>query len=450
VSELVERLGARDVSFFDHPTLARLAGTSSFLELLCAVGVLACALLFLGVLPRTALLVAWASYLSLVNAGFPFTAFQWDLLLVEVLLASALFVVPARIDRFDARVGPSAAGRWLVWLVVFRLMLRSGAVKLASGDPTWADLSALEYHYFTQPLPTVFGWYAHQLPPWVHVASCAVMFGIELVLPFFVFLPSRWARRTAAAGFIGLMLLILVTGNYGFFNLLTIVLAMSLVDDDAWRRVLPARLLAVIERARARTTPTGEVAPPERPEKLGARVRASLAVLLAALGMLGFVAGLLRFESDPLSPIRPFRSVNDYGLFAVMTVDRPEIEIEGSMDGVAWTPYLFRYKAGPLDRAPVWNTPHQPRLDWQMWFAALGSPRENPWLVRLVQRLLENEPRVLALLAKNPFPGAPPRYVRATLYDYQFTTMAEHAETGAWWKREERRAYVPAISRTPE
>jgi hypothetical protein len=337
-----------------------------------------------------------------------------------------------------------------VWLVVFRLMLRSGAVKLASGDPTWADLSALEYHYFTQPLPTVFGWYAHHLPSWVHVVSCAVMFGIELVLPFFVFLPFRWARRTAAAGFIGLMLLILVTGNYGFFNLLTIVLAMSLVDDDAWRRVLPARLLAVIERARARTTPTGEVAPPERPEKLGARVRASLAVLLAALGMLGFVGGLLRFESDPLSPIRPFRSVNDYGLFAVMTVDRPEIEIEGSMDGVAWTPYLFRYKAGPLDRAPVWNTPHQPRLDWQMWFAALGSPRENPWLVRLVQRLLENEPRVLALLAKNPFPGAPPRYVRATLYDYQFTTMAEHAETGAWWKREERRAYVPAISRTPE
>jgi hypothetical protein len=457
VSGLFAMLGERaDVGFFDLPTLVWLQSTSGMLDWLCAVGMTACLLLFVGIVPRIALIVAWASYLSLLNAGIPWTSFQWDLLLVEVLLASALFVPAMRLDRFDGRVEPNVAGRWLIWLVLFRLMLRSGIAKLASGDPTWADLSALEFHYFTQPLPTIFGWYAAHLPWWLDRICCALMFVVELVLPFFVLLPFRWARRTAAAGFAGLMMAIAMTGNYGFFNLLTLVLVMSLVDDDAWRSVLPTRVVAWIDRggSLSATGPTvAAVAAGEVPHAsaaggpLGARMRSGVAILLAVLGMLGFSAGLLGFGFDPIDRLRPFRSLNDYGLFAVMTTKRPEVEIEGSLDGSSWTPYVFRYKIGPVDRAPVWSTPHQPRLDWQMWFAALGSVRQNPWLERLMSLLAENDPVVLDLLAGNPFPEEPPHFVRAVLYDYRPTRLAEQAETGAWWTRERLGLYAPIFVR---
>lgn len=469
VQDLFAALRERgDIGPLALPTLAWLSASSTMLALLCGIGTLASALLFLGVFPRAALLVAWAAYLSLVNAGLPWTAFQWDLLLVEVLLASTLFVPGARIDRFDPREEPSRAGRWLVWLVLFRLMFRSGIVKLASGDPTWADLSALDYHFFTQPLPTVPGWYAAHLPPALTRIACALMLGIELGLPFLIFVPRPWARRTAAAGFGGLMSLIAVTGNYGFFNLLTLVLALSLVDDAVWQRILPARFLrSLADRDEARDAePDGEpdastgecprVPPPPTPTATPARstgsnpsapsampaprIRSALALLLTGLGMLGFASGLgghrLTPSTDPLAALRPFRSLNDYGLFAVMTTHRPEIELEGSADGRRWTPYRFRFKVGPLDRAPVWCAPHQPRLDWQMWFAALDPEYTAPWLQRLMERLVVNEASVLDLLAGNPFPDEPPRFVRATLYEYRPTSLAERARTGAWWRRE--------------
>jgi hypothetical protein len=144
--------------------------------------------------------------------------------------------------------------------------------------------------------------------------------------------------------------------------------------------------------------------------------------------------------------IEPFRIVNGYGLFRVMTKTRPEIIIEGSADGNEWLPYEFTWKPGALDRAPGWVAPHQPRLDWQMWFAALGNYRQNPWFVSLQERLLRNTPAVTRLLERNPFPENPPRYIRARLYEYRFATWAEHRATGNWWKREENGEYLPAIS----
>jgi hypothetical protein len=435
VADLVTRLDAREVSFFEHPTLARFFPTASALKTMAALGVLASSTLFVGVLPRTSLVVAWLAYLSIVNAGFPFTAFQWDILLLEVLVASIFFVSPARFDRKEADPA-NPFGRWVLWLVLFRLMFRSGVVKLASGDPTWANLTALTHHYETQPLPTVFGWYAHQLPETFHRISCAVMFAIELGLPFSIFVPRAWARRTAAAGFASLMLLILLTGNYGFFNLLTLALTLTLVDDGILRRLLPARLTDwLASRPDAAPRPTWEL----QARKYGAGV-------LIAVASLGFVHGLLRTETDPVAWIRPFRSTNDYGLFAIMTTTRPEVEIEASHDGETWRPYRFRYKVGPLDRAPQWNTPHQPRLDWQMWFAALGDYRRNPWLIRLMRRLAARDPAVLALIEEDPFEGeAPPRFVRARLFEYWMTSIEEKSETGHWFRREPRGLYAPIV-----
>ncbi len=434
VSELVARLDQRGTSFFDHPTLARFAPTASFLKLLCVAGVLASVTLFAGVAPHASLLVAWGAYLSVVNACFPFTAFQWDILLLEVLFASLFFVRRGRIDRKPTR--PPAMGRWVLWLLLFRLMFRSGWVKLASGDESWADLTALTHHYETQPLPTVFGWYAHQLPDVVHQASCLLMFAIELGLPLLIFVPGRWPRRVAGGGFVALMVLILITGNYGFFNLLTIALVLPLVDDEAYRRILPTRLLAWLE-----SRPDGPAAPPS-PVTHVSRVLAGALIFLATTS---FVAGLVSNERI-YSSLRPFRSINDYGLFAVMTTTRPEVEIEGSHDGESWRPYRFRYKVGPLDRAPVWNTPHQPRLDWQMWFAALGDYRQNPWLVRLMERLAARDPDVLSLIEEDPFEGeAPPRFVRARLFEYRMTSLEEKGETGHWFHREVRGLYAPIL-----
>jgi hypothetical protein len=144
--------------------------------------------------------------------------------------------------------------------------------------------------------------------------------------------------------------------------------------------------------------------------------------------------------------LQSFRIVSGYGLFRVMTKSRPEIIVEGSADGIEWRPYQFRWKPGDLNRPPGWNAPHQPRLDWQMWFAALSDYRHNPWFISFLERLLENAPQVTNLLATNPFPHEAPRFVRARLYEYRFTTAEEHRATGAWWKREEAGEYLPAVS----
>ena len=429
--ELIARLDRAGVGFFDHPTLAWLGAGNTALHAICAAGVVCALLVTLGVVTPYALFASWLLYLSVVNLGFPFTAFQWDTLLVEATFAS-IFLAPMRvIDRLRDTSEPEPLARWLLWALLFRFMFRSGVVKLMSGDPTWADLSALEHHYETQPLPSVLGWYAYQLPAWAQEASAALMFLTELVVPFLIFVPSRWARRTAAAGFTGLMLLIALTGNYCFFNLLAIGFCLTLLDDDLLRRLrLPFR--------GADVEPRPDPLPP-----LARRIPAGIALALGALVFLtGFGAG-----RSLTAWLDPFRTFNNYGLFAVMTTERPEIVVEGSRDGVVWEPYVFEYKPGPVDRRPLYNQPHQPRLDWQMWFAALGSHRQSPWLRRFMQRLLAGEPAVLDLIEHDPFPDEPPRYVRAVLYDYRFTTFEERERTGAWWHREERGLFAPVLAR---
>jgi hypothetical protein len=304
---------------------------------------------------------------------------------------------------------------WLFRWLLFRLMFFSGVVKLLSADVAWRGFTALTYHYYTQPLPTPLAWYMQQAPEWFQKASAGFLFAVELVVPFLFFAPRR-LRHIAAWLTIALQVLILLTGNYTFFNFLTIVLCMWLFIEaeencKAWRAVT---------------------------------------VGLAAL--IGVLSGLvcLQLFSAPLPPggetvlrvADPLRIVNSYGLFAIMTTTREEIVIEGSNDGVTWKEYEFPYKPGNVYRRPPIVAPYQPRLDWQMWFAALGSYRGNRWFVNLMLRLLEGEPSVLRLFLYNPFPKAPPRYVRALTYSYTFTHFGDHA----WWKREETGTYLPTVS----
>jgi len=365
-----------------------------------------------------------------VSVGWPFMSFQWDTLLLEATF-TALFFVPWRLyDRRAAHPEPNVVARFAMWWLLFRLVFRSGYVKLASGDPTWADLTALEYHYWTQPLPTVLGWYAGQLPAWFQKLSCVAMFVVELAIPFLIWVPRAWARRAAAASIASLMVLIALTGNYGFFNLLTIVLCIPLLDDRLLSRV---PWLAVPPRA------SPEEGPARRIDTAGPAVIVALTAALFFVGTFG--------ERPPrwLGPIYPFATFNNYGLFTVMTTERREIELEGTSDGKTWIPYVFQYKPGAIDRAPAFVAPHQPRLDWQMWFAALGDYRRNAWLADTMRRLLEGSPAVSSLFADDPFADEPPKQVRALIYRYVPTTVEERRDTGDWWQRDERALYAPLL-----
>lgn len=431
IAVLVASAKRAEHSFWQHPSAFWWNSSDEMITAVWIVGVVAAVALSLGLLPRVALVLSWFAYLSFVSLGWPFMSFQWDTLLLEVTF-TAFFFVPWRLwDRLPGHPDPHPIARWAVWWLLFRLVFRSGYVKLASGDPTWADLSALTYHYWTQPLPTVLAWYANLLPTWVHRLSCLLMFVIELGVPFLVFVPHRWARRAAAASIGMLMVLIALTGNYGFFNLLTIALCVTLLDDRFVHRLVPARLL-----------PSG---PDTRQSRWDARPGVAPALIIGITAVIFFMGTFGERVPRWLGPIYPFSTFNNYGLFAVMTTERPEISLEGTRDGETWKPYVFRYKPGPLDRPPVWTAPHQPRLDWQMWFAALGDYRRNMWLSNLMRRMLEGEPTVLELLGENPFQDEPPKQVRAIVRPYRFTTPEEREATGNWWKRGEPGLYAPIL-----
>ena len=365
---------------------------------MCAVAVVA------GYRQRTLLATCLVLWLSICAVGQDFLSFQWDVLLLEAgFLAIFADDSPVRIWLF----------RWLI----FRLMIFSGLGKMLSGDPTWRNLTALSYHYQTQPLPTPVAWYMQQLPFSFQKISTAFTLAAEILVPVLFFAPRR-LRHAGAWITIALQLLVLVTGNYTFFNFLTIALCLFLFME-------PKRV---------------------------ARTRAHAVVSAALVCFIGVASGLLFLElfrvnlppggAAVLHATARLEIVNYYGLFTVMSTERPEIIVEGSDDGANWRAYEFPYKPGNVMRAPPIVEPHQPRLDWQMWFAALGSYQQNRWFVNFMIRLLEGQPAVLRLLQYNPFPKAPPKYIRARVFLYEFTRFGDKA----WWRREDRGLYFPAVS----
>ena len=398
------------------PSLLWLDASDAALKRLCTVGQVAGAALALGIGGRLAAATAWTAYLSFVSAGRDFLRFQWDVLLLEAGLQATL----GRPRRLLAR------------LLAFRLQFESGIAKRASRDVTWRDLSACCYHQETQPLPTPVGWYAHHLPRPVQKMASASTLIIECAVPFLAFGPRR-LRQPAFAILTAFQGLIALTGNYSFFNWLTAVLNLGLVElppSGSFRGDHPVRQTAAAIADAVAATPL---------------------VILGAADLLG------RLRPDGRRPewvqrladaAAPFHAVSSYGLFSAMTTARPEIVLEGSDDGEDWREYEFRYKPGDVRRAPRWVAPHQPRLDWQMWFAALGYP--PGWFPPLVRRLLEGSPEVLALLERNPFPTRPPRFVRALLYDYKMTDLSTRRQTGSWWVRRRLGIYFPASTLRPD
>lgn len=436
-----EQIG--DAAYWRVPTLCWLGCSDAFLQWgLCGGGAVLSVLLILGLTPLPVLALLWLFYLSLTTAGQTFLSFQWDILLLEVGLV-AILLAPATWRLSSPRAGePSRVAHFLVKFLLFKLMFLSGVVKLNSGDDSWANLTALNFHYESQPLPSWTSWYVHQFPEQFQALSIAVVFVIELALPFLIFGPRR-LRHFAAAGTVGFMLLIGATGNYNFFNLLTALLCVSLLDDAFLRRFMLRR-----RRGSSQPHPT-----PRSGFHIRNFVLIPIAVVILSFGIVQIIRGTTQHNIAPgwmrktMRYAAPFRSVNSYGLFRVMTKSRPEIIIEGSDDGITWLEYEFIWKPGDVDRRPSFMQPHQPRLDWQMWFAALNRRRQWSWFRPMMQRIVEGSPEVLALLKTNPFPDQPPRYLRALLYNYRFTTIDERRESGAWWSRELRGLYAPRIAR---
>lgn len=454
-----EHYGGRWAAFPHVPTLCWLYLDEGGLHALCAGGTVLAAAVMAGIWTGPFLLFLWIIYLSLAVTGGVFMNFQWDALLLEAGLLGPLLAP----WRCFLRRGGAAVSRWalfLHWWLLFRLMFFSGYVKIASGDQTWRSCRALDFHYETQPIPSWISWYAHQLPGWFQWSSCVVMFGIELALPFFIFL-GRLPRLAACFGFIILNSLIVLTGNYTYFNYLTILLCVPLLDDSLWPRLL--------RRDRSGGAEGRHESPSLAPDSGAAYRWIGSGARLLAGGFVLLLSGVVVFQQlgadlgkapDWMKRARlvasPFRSVNGYGLFAVMTTQRPELEVEGSMDGEEWRTYRFRWKAGNLERWPRFVAPHQPRLDWQMWFEALAATRgiydfqRGGWFGSFLFRLLEGSNPVLELLEEDPFPGRRPVYLRVRAFDYRFTDFEERAATGHWWKREFNHEYCPAIRLGPK
>jgi predicted DCC family thiol-disulfide oxidoreductase YuxK len=410
--------------FLRMPMLFWLDDGDAAILAVCWAGAAASLLLAASLLPRLSLFLIHALYLSLFYAGQTFMAFQWDIFLLETGFVAIILSFA------------TTPGIWLLRWLIFRFMFMSGVVKLASGDPNWWNLSALSYHFLTQPLPTPVAWYAARLPAGALEFATGATFFVELVLPFLFFAPRR-LRFFAGFGTLLLEACIFATGNYNWFNLQTMLLCLPLFDDAAVERILPRRLIPRLAARAVRREP-----------------RRPVAIVVGALALVTVFCSVVeldeRFGGDPPALARavddavaPLHLVGAYGLFAVMTTARHEIVLEGSADGTEWHEYEFPWKPGDVMRAPSWNIPHQPRLDWQMWFAALDDPRRLRWFPRFLERVLRNEPAVMALLEKNPFPETPPIFVRALYYDYTYASPEEKAK-GQWWDRRLLGVYFPA------
>ena len=427
LAELVDAIGARfgPERFFLMPMVFWWNASDFAIQAVCWTGAGLSLLVVFNVLPRLSLALLFVLYLSLLYAGQEFMTYQWDTYLLEAGFLALLLSLA------------TTPGVWLLRWLLFRFMFMSGVVKLLSGDPNWWNLSALSYHFLTQPLPTPLAWYAAHLPESLLKFATGCTFFIELLLPFLIFCPRR-LRFFAAFAILLLQSFILLTGNYNWFNLQTMLLCLLLFDDAALQKIMPRPLVRLLPACAERRVP--------------GRARS---VTVAAVALLLVFCSLVqmdaRFGGSPAAVaqaldrlVDPLHIVSGYGLFAVMTTERDEIVIEGSDDGIYWREYEFRYKPGDLARRAPWNIPHQPRLDWQMWFAALEDPRGLRWFPHFLQRVLENEPAVMALLARNPFPDKPPLYVRARFYDYTYTNSEDKAR-GLWWQRRSLGLYFPVV-----
>jgi hypothetical protein len=401
------------------------------------------------------LAVCFVCFLSFVSGAQDFSAYQSDGMLLEAGFIAMFFAPPGWRPGWGEANPPSRGSLFLLVWEGFRIYFESGVAKIMGGDPQWRNFTALDEYYQNGPLPTWIGWYMQHLPHWFHAATAFVTLALELGLAWMMFLPRR-VRILCFFIVTPWQIGIILSANYTFLNYLVLALGFLLLDDRFLLHYLPGFWKRSFLAAEV-TKPLGEPRVEKNwRKKLSAQFSALklafTAVMLTwifyvTLAEMAWMVRPLPLPTTPVSALEPFRIANRYGLFAGMTRGRYEIEFQGSEDGQTWVVYPFRFKPQDPSKPPGIYAPYQPRFDWNLWFASLSSWRQEPIVVRTEQSLLRGDVDVLLLFAGNPFPHAPPRQVRAVVWQYWFTTPVERRSEGMWWRRQSLGLYAPTLER---
>jgi hypothetical protein len=450
---VAERFG--HAGYWYAPTLLWFSSSAQMLSGICWAGMIASLLLVLNLWPRGMLAICFVCFLSFVGAAQEFSGYQSDGMLLEAGFIAMFFAPAGFRPEWGEESRPSRASLFLLVWGGFRIYFESGIAKIMGGDPQWRNFTALDEYYQNGPLPTWVGWYMQHLPHWFHATMSFGTLALELVLVWMMFLPRR-IRIVCFFILTPWQIGIILSANYTFLNYLVLVLGFLLLDDQFVLPYLP-RFMKESYLATKEAKPLAASIPENKwrkrfREQFSALKLAVTAVMLTwifyvTLTEMVWMVRPLPLPTSPVSALEPFRIANRYGLFAVMTRGRYEIEFQGSDDGQTWLVYPFRFKPQDPSKAPGIYAPYQPRFDWNLWFASLSSWRQEPIVVRTEQSLLRGDSDVLLLFAGNPFPHAPPRQVRAVVWQYWFTTQTEKRSQRTWWRRKQLGLYAPTLER---
>ena len=446
--------------FWFAPSLFWFGASNHALIAVCWAGLCASLLALFNIWPRVSLAACLILFLSFVSVAQDFSGYQSDGMLLEAGFIALFFAPPGLRPGIGRQNPPSRASLFLLQWEWFRIYFESGVAKIASGDTSWRTLRAMDDYYQNGPLPTWIGWYVQQLPHWFHASATAYTLITETLIVWMLFLPRRW-RIACFCIVTPFEISIILTANYTFLNYLVLLLGILLLDDRTfeWLFRTPAQVLFAGSKPAESAIETGAGESRAKLEWLRKLIPVRRTIAGVCLGLVFYsttaqliwmFAPSLPISQAPVRWLDPFRIANRYGLFAVMTHERYEIEFQGSADGKTWIAYPFRYKPQAIDRAPGIYAPYQPRFEWNLWFASLGSWREYRFVIWTEERLLKNDPDVVALFAKNPFGEAPPKQVRAVIYQYWFTDLKTKRATRNWWRRELLGDYAPGLERQPD
>ncbi len=470
------------LGYWYAPTVLWLNRGDHALMWLVWIGLLASLLGIANVAPRISLAVCFVCFLSFIAVSQDFGQYQSDGMLLEAGFLS-LFVAPGGWWPGWCRRSLAIRAAW--WLLIwewFRIYFESGMVKLVSGDPTWRNLTAMYEYYQNGPLPTWIGWYLQHLPHWFQRATAGATLGMELVLVWMAFLPGRWKIVCFCIVTVW-QAVVIATANYAFLNYLVLVLAFLLLDDSVLERFVPRRWRPAPAAEHGSEPSPHRTLPDSLPDSLPADVLAETAEGQQKTGAMHPLRAFNRISAvrvavtailllwiaytttakmvlivwqgapvwgAPIEALEPLRIANQYGLFAVMTPHRYEIEFQGSDDGITWKPYLFRFKPQDVRERPGIYAPYQPRFDWNLWFASLTSWQNAPIVPLTEERLLMGDKEVLSLFRSTPFPDLPPRQVRAVLWQYWFSSPQEKRTQGVWWTRRLMGSCAPTLELLPD
>ena len=435
---VADALGSRFAGFLQFPSLFWIGAPDDALLALAWIGAGLSLIVLAGFANAPLLALLWALYMSYVHVGQEWYGYGWEIQLLETGFL-AIFLCPLLDPRPFPRRPPPRAVMWLLRWLIFRIMLGAGLIKLR-GDVCWRDLTCLDFHYLTQPIPNPLSRWFHFHPSLVHKAEVLYNHFVELVAGWLALAPDRWRRPRIAGGIamLAFQVSLILSGNLSFLNYLTIVPILACFDDAFLGRFLPRRLTEAASR-------TAKAATPSRAQNIAAVALAILVALLSVPVVLNLVSPrqVMNTSFDRLD------LVNTYGAFGTVGRERDEIVFEGTRDSIPddsahWSAYEFPAKPGDPMRRPALVAPFQPRLDWSIWFAAMATPAQYPWTLHFEWKLLHGDRGVMSLLANDPFPGAPPRWIRASFYRYEFAAPGDTSH--AWWKRQRLGDWLPPLS----